>query len=142
MDQAGIGLAQRLVVDAKPLGDAQREVLDKDIGVGSKGEEHLTVSLVPEVERDRAFATVPGAITKPAAADIGQPVALRRFDPDHVGPVIGQHHPGHRPGNPAAQVKHAQVRKHAAHSFSPVYSTLAAPVQVFSPDLAPCAHCW
>src|SRR5690606_6777168 len=60
VDDRWSDLAQRLVVDPQPGGDAGPVVLDDDVGLGDEVEEVLLVGGVTQVEDDAALVAVEG----------------------------------------------------------------------------------
>jgi len=95
MDQTGVRLEQRWVVDPEFLGYAWSEAVDHDVGAACDREEGVAIARLAQVQRGAPLAARPHT----RAGERAERIALGRFDPGDAGTVAGEEHAGHRPGN-------------------------------------------
>ena len=92
VDETRVARRERVVVDAQARGDAGREALEHDVGVGDEREERGVVVAVGEIEHRAALAAAPdpraGVVVEGATVgplDLGDLRALGRLRSGSVG---------------------------------------------------------
>ena len=83
-------------------------VLDHHIDAGRHLQQHFARSRVPHVERHRLLAAAHADLPEHRA---GLTLERGRFDADHFGAEIGQHHRAHRTGREHGEIEDANARK-------------------------------
>ena len=101
VDELGVDCLQRLVSDAQTVGDAFAKVLDKDVGLGRQGVDHLYGLGLFEIQGDGALVAIVG-LEIPVDVLFGRDAAgggqvtpgiagAGLLDLDHLGPHVAQH---------------------------------------------------
>jgi hypothetical protein len=112
VDDAGVRLSHRRLVQAEPPRHPGSEVLDQDVGASGQVARGGQIVGVGEVERHARLVPVEPQVV--ARLAVGRPrrspppgvVAVRVLHLDHVGAQIAEEHRGERPGEDAGEVRH------------------------------------
>ena len=136
--QPRVGGEQGGGVDAESTRGARRERFQDHIGVGGEGEERGPLPRVLQVELGAAPTADPGVV--PGAAT--ERVAPRRFHLDDVGPVVGEQHARHRPGDPRREVQDLDTFEHTRHPSLSLVSSDHSAVRTAPVRLAVTRTAW
>src|SRR6185312_5325018 len=93
IDDARVALADGLIIDAEPPGDAGPHVLDDNVGLFREPHQDLAALVGFQVQRDGALVAMQVLEVRavaPAYQLAGLAFLWRRLDADHVGAPIGQ----------------------------------------------------
>ena len=109
-DEARIPRGKRLMPEPETLHDARTVRIKDDVRPCSELEKCRPPVRRLDVEDRAALATVPD----PVARGLGEHV-VRRLDSRDEGPLVGEHHPDHRPGDPPGELQHPDPREGTRH---------------------------
>ncbi len=109
-DEARIPRGQRRMPKPEPLHDTRSVGIEDDVGPCREVEKGPAAVRRLEVEDRAALATVP----HPVAGGLGEDV-FGRLDSRDEGPLVGQHHPDHRPGDPPGELQHPDPGQGTRH---------------------------
>ena len=114
VDQPRVRGVQHVPSDAEPLHHAGAVVLQHDVGARDELEQDLAPRVGAQVELHALLAAVEGDEVRAVgvATEVAERVAAGRFDLEHVGAEIGEHHAGERRGDDRAQFEHAHAFEH------------------------------
>jgi hypothetical protein len=109
-DEARIPRREFRMAEPEPLHDTRAVGIEDDVGLGREVEKCPAAIGRREVEDRAALATVP----HPVAGGLGEQV-FRRLDSRNEGPLVGEHHPDHRPGDPPGELQHPDPGQGTRH---------------------------
>ena len=125
-----IGL-EPVVVETPLLQRADLEVLDQHVGLADQPGQHFLTGLHRHVQRDRSLVAVDAEVVRRFTGGKRRPPAARvvaragRFDLDHIGAHVTEHHRAQGAREDARQIKHANASQGAlgfcrGHVLAPV----------------------
>jgi len=114
IDQAGVDLAERVVVDAQPGGHPHPVVLDHHVGPFGQLVDRVPGLRVLQVQDNAALVAVylreAGGFALDVGSHLARIVAARRLlDLDHVRAKVGQHHGAIGAGHDLGKIEHFQT---------------------------------
>ena len=115
VDQAGVGLGQRLVVEAVGAGCARRKRFDKDIHLPREGPYLRLPFRRVQVQNDARLTPVPHGPRRHRTVR----VPTRRLDFDDLSPVVGQQHGGKTARHALADVQSSNAVEYRGHRTLP-----------------------
>ena len=130
VDDARIHFAYRFIVDAEPFRHAAPVILDKDVGGLAEIEQHVARLGVLQIQHYRALVAVHrqefGALVAPERRAPGARLIARgRFDLDHIGAGIPQHHRAERARQHRRKIDYLDAFECSGHHLSFFASRLA-----------------
>ena len=108
-----------LVADAEPLGHAEPEVLQHDVGALDEAPEHVESVARLEVEEDRALPAVHVGVIAVHLPAVAGAFLARVVDLHDVGAELGQRAPGRRAREDLGEVDHAHALERGAQASGP-----------------------
>ena len=125
IDEARIGLRQRLIGQPQPLHHAAAVIVDQHIGLRGEPAQHVLARRLLQIDDDRFLVPVDRGEIRPVAAFLRRQRAVqirpdaaciltaRRLDLDHARALVGQHHAGIGTGQHHGHVDHGEAVERA-----------------------------
>lgn len=99
--------------EPEPLGHPGAEPFDQHVGVDAQVEHGAHPRWIAQIDGDRSAATVEHRVVR---GPTGSATGAGTVDPDHVGPEVGQHHPGERDRPDPAELDDRDPREGTVHA--------------------------
>ena len=113
VDQSGVLLGQRLVVDAELVLHIRPIVLHQDVGILHQSFQHLDAARMLQIQGERALVAMQVLeVRAPAGPEsVFGSVRCRHLNLDDVGAPVGELLDARRTGTDTGQIDHTQVRQ-------------------------------
>ena len=117
IDDAGIRLRERVVVEPEALHAAGAEIFHQHVGLFGEAIHDVEAFAIVEIDREAALALVP---SEEAETETAKRVAFEIFDFDHIGAELREDHRTVRTRDVAGEIEHRDAVERPLREAAPL----------------------